>query len=151
MAWRDLKLGRIFQAQNKGVATLELVKELLAGAVGASIVGGMFSLIMWWLNRKAKKEDDAADKGLANCAARGVEIQALRKDTDRIIAALRLDYYNQIKKLAKKYISRGHIFVEEYEDFSRMYSMYHDPDKLDGNGLLKALKDDVDQLEKRVH
>ena len=98
-----------------------------------------------------EKEDSAQDINTANCLARGQEIRGLRKDTDRIIAALRLDYYNQIKKLAKKYIARGHIYVEEYEDFSRMYDMYHDPDKLDGNGLLKALKEEVDQLEKKVH
>ena len=125
--------------------------ELLSGAVGAAIVGGIFGVIMWCLNRKAKKEDTAQEAQTVNCAARGQEIRDLREDIDRIISALRLDYYNQIKKLAKKYISRGYIFVEEYEDFGRMYSMYHDPDKLDGNGLLKELKKEVDNLEKRVH
>ena len=130
---------------------MERLIEVLSGAAGASAVGGIFGVVMWILNRRAKKADTAQDATAANCLARGQEIRELRKDTDRIIAALRLDYYNQIKKLAKKYISRGYIFVEEYEDFSRMYDMYHDPDKLDGNGLLKALKADVDQLEKRVH
>lgn len=125
--------------------------DVASGAAGAAAVGGIFSIIMWVLNRKAKKEDTQQDNNAANCIARGKEIGELRKDTDRIIAALRLDYYNQIKKLAKKYIARGHIYVEEYEDFSRMYDMYHDPDKLDGNGLLKALKEEVDQLEKKVH
>ena len=130
---------------------MEWLIDIVSGAAGAAAVGGVFSIIMWVLNRKAKKEDTEQDINTANCMARGQEIRELRKDTDRIIAALRLDYYNQIKKLAKKYISRGHIFVEEYEDFSRMYDMYHDPDKLDGNGLLKALKEEVDQLEKKVH
>lgn len=130
---------------------MEVLIDIVSGAAGAAAVGGIFSIIMWVLNRKAKKEDSAQDINTANCLARGEEIRELRKDTDRIIAALRLDYYNQIKKLAKKYIARGHIYVEEYEDFSRMYDMYHDPDKLDGNGLLKALKEDVDQLEKKVH
>lgn len=125
--------------------------DLLSGAAGAAIVGGIFGVIMWALNRKAKKEDSAQDASASTCAARGQEIRDLRKDTDRIISALRLDYYNQIKKLAKKYISRGYIFVEEYENFGRMYSMYHDPDKLDGNGLLKELKKEVDSLEKKVH
>ncbi len=125
--------------------------DLLSGAAGAAIVGGIFGVIMWVLNRKAKKEDTAQESRTVNCAARGQEIRDLRKDTDRIISALRLDYYNQIKKLAKKYIARGYIFVEEYEDFERMYSMYHDPDKLDGNGLLKALKEEVDNFEKKVH
>ena len=125
--------------------------DLLSGAVGAAIVGGIFGVIMWALNRKAKKEDTAKESQTVNCAARGQEIRDLREDIDRIISALRLDYYNQIKKLAKKYISRGYIFVEEYEDFGRMYSMYHDPDKLDGNGLLKELKKEVDNLEKKVH
>lgn len=130
---------------------MDWLTDIASGAAGAAAVGGIFSIIMWVLNRKAKKEDKAQDINTANCMARGQEIGELRKDTDRIIAALRLDYYNQIKKLAKKYIVRGHIYVEEYEDFSRMYDMYHDPDKLDGNGLLKALKEEVDQLEKKVH
>ena len=130
---------------------MEWLIDVASGAAGAAAVGGIFSIIMWALNRKAKKEDSAQDINAANCQARGEEIGELRRDTDRIIAALRLDYYNQIKKLAKKYIARGHIYVEEYEDFSRMYDMYHDPDKLDGNGLLKALKEEVDQLEKKVH
>ena len=125
--------------------------DLLSGAVGAAIVGGIFGVIMWVLNRKAKKEDTAQESQTGNCAARGKEIRDLQTATERIISALRLDYYNQIKKLAKKYISRGYIFVEEYEDFGRMYSMYHDPDKLDGNGLLKELKKEVDNLEKKVH
>lgn len=130
---------------------MEWLIDIASGAAGAAAVGGIFSVVMWVLNRKAKKEDKVNDINIANCSARGQEIRELRKDTDRIIAALRLDYYNQIKKLAKKYIARGHIYVDEYEDFSRMYDMYHDPDKLDGNGLLKALKEEVDQLEKKVH
>ena len=128
-----------------------LLIDLLSGAVGAAIVGGIFGVIMWALNRKAKKEDNMQESQAVNCAARGQEIRDLQAATDRIISALRLDYYNQIKKLAKKYIARGYIFVEEYEDFGRMYDMYHDPDKLDGNGLLKALKEEVDNLEKKVH
>lgn len=127
------------------------IVDLLSGAAGAAIVGGIFGIIMWVLNRKAKKEDTAQEVNATFCAARGLEIQELKDGNARIIAALRLDYYNQIKKLAKKYIARGHIYVEEYEDFTRMYDMYHDPDKLDGNGLLKSLKAEVDQLEKRVH
>lgn len=130
---------------------MDWLLDIASGAAGAAAVGGIFSIIMWVLNRKAKKEDKAQDVYTSNCLARGQEIRELRIDTDRIIAALRLDYYNQIKKLAKKYIARGHIYVEEYEDFSRMYDMYHDPDKLDGNGLLKSLKEEVDQLEKKVH
>ena len=125
--------------------------DIASGAAGAAAVGGIFSVVMWVLNRKAKKEDKVNDINIANCSARGQEIREIRKDTDRIIAALRLDYYNQIKKLAKKYIARGHIYVEEYEDFSRMYDMYHNPNKLDGNGLLKSLKEEVDKLEKKVH
>lgn len=127
------------------------LSDLLSGALGAALVTGGFGIVMWLLNRKAKKEDTAQKKGARNCAERGVEIRELSQSNERIIAALRLDYYNQIKKLAKKYIQRKYIFVEEYEDFNRMYDMYHDPDKLNGNGLLKSLKIEVDQLEKRVH
>ena len=58
--------------------------------------------------------------------------------------------YDRIKFLAKSYIDRGWVTVEELEDLNRMHDVYHDPDKLDGNGFLKDLMKTVNSLEKRA-
>jgi len=56
--------------------------------------------------------------------------------------------YDRIKHLAKSYIKRGWISVEEYEDFDRMHKVYHDD--LKGNGFLDNIMAEVNKLEKRV-
>lgn len=129
---------------------MEILKAFLGGAGGAAIVAGLFALIQWRLNRKAHKEDKAADQKVADCAARGKEISDLRGLVHGLIIAERESFYDRIKHLAKSYIRKGWISVEDYEDLKRMHSVYHDPDKLNGNGFLDALMSEVDHLEKRV-
>lgn len=129
---------------------MEILKAFLGGAGGAAIVAGLFALIQWRLNRKAQKEDKAADRKVADCAARGQEIADLRNLVNGLIIAERESFYVRIKDLAKSHIKRGWISVEDYEDLKRMHSVYHDPDKLNGNGFLDALMAEVDHLEKRV-
>lgn len=129
---------------------MEVLKAFLGGAGGAAIVAGLFALLQWRLNRKAHKEDKAADQKVADCAARGQEISDLRSLVNGLIIAERESFYDRIKHLAKSHIKRGWISVEDYEDLKRMHSVYHDPDKLNGNGFLDALMAEVDHLEKRV-
>lgn len=129
---------------------MDFLKTFLGGAGGAAIVAGLFALIQWRLNRKAQKEDKAADRKVADCAARGQEIADLRNLVNGLIVAERESFYDRIKHLAKSHIKRGWISVEDYEDLKRMHSVYHDPDKLNGNGFLDALMAEVDHLEKRV-
>lgn len=129
---------------------MEFLKTFLGGAGGAAIVAGLFALIQWLLNRKAHKEDKAADRKIADCAARGQEIADLRNLVNGLIIAERESFYDRIKHLAKAHIKKGWISVEDYEDLKRMHSVYHDPDKLNGNGFLDALMSEVDHLEKRV-
>lgn len=127
---------------------MEFIKELLGGAAGAAIVGGVFGLIQWLLNRKAQKEDRAANQKAVDCAARGKEIQTLQATVDSLIVADRTILYDRIKHLAKSYIKRHWISVEEYEDLKRMHQVYHDD--LKGNGFLDGIMVEVNQLEKRV-
>lgn len=129
---------------------MEILNTFLGGAGCAAIVAGLFALIQWRLNRKAQKEDKAADRKVADCAARGQEIADLRSLVNGLIIAERESFYDRIKHLAKSHIKRGWISVEDYEDLKRMHSVYHDPDKLNGNGFLDALMSEVDHLEKRV-
>ena len=122
--------------------------DFLNSAMGAGIVAGLFGLWQWRLNRKAQKEDKAAEKEVVSCAARGREIKQLQDTVNALIVADRTILYDRIKHLAKSYIKRGYITVEEYEDLKRMHEVYHD--NLNGNGFLDAVMDEVRKLEKRV-
>lgn len=124
------------------------IQTILAGACGAAFVTGVFGIIMWFLNRKAAKEDKAAEKKVADCAARGKEISDLSILVQALIIADRTILYDRIKHLAKAYIKRGWVTVEEYEDLKNMHKVYHDT--LSGNGFLDDIMDAVHKLEKRV-
>ena len=70
---------------------------------------------------------------------------------DVLFLADRTLLYDRIKHLAKSYIKRGWVSVEELEDLNRMHEVYHDSDKLNGNGFLRELMETVNtDLEKRV-
>ena len=129
---------------------MEVLLAIIGGSCGAAIVAGLFGLITWRLNRKAQKEDRAAEKETVDCAARGKEIQELRSQVDALIVAERESLYDRIKHLAKEHIRNGFITVEDYEDLKRMHHVYHDKNLLNGNGFLDALMFEVDRLEKRV-
>ena len=127
---------------------MELLKTILTGAAGAALVGGIFGIIMWCLNRKAAKEDAAKVDVASVCAARGKTIEGLSKMVSSLIVADRTILYDRIKHLAKAYIKRGWISVEEFEDLKRMHKVYHD--ELEGNGFLDDLMAAVAKLEKKV-
>ena len=125
-----------------------MILELLKSAFGAALLAGFFGIWQWRLTRKAQKEDKAADIKAANCAARGAEIKQIQETVNSLIVADRTILYDRIKHLAKSYIKRGWISVEEYEDLKRMHNVYHD--ELGGNGFLDAIMEEVNKLEKRV-
>lgn len=127
---------------------MEVLWELLKSSFGAGIVAGLFGVWQWRLNRKAQKEDEAADREVVNCAARGQEIRDLKTQVNHLIVADRMILYDRIKHLAKSYIKLGYITVEEFEDLKRMHEVYHD--NLDGNGFLDEIMKEVRKLEKRV-
>lgn len=74
------------------------------------------------------------------------ERRSKRNKTDGIRDGVKLLLYDRIKYLAKSYIDRGYIFAEELEDLHRMWTCYHDPEKLDGNGYLDKLMVAVSRL-----
>lgn len=122
---------------------MELLKTLLGGAGGAAIVSGLYGLIQWWLNRKAQKEDKATERKESTSAQQDEDLKELNRKLDVLFLADRTLLYDRIKHLAKSYIDRGYVTVEELEDLNRMHDVYHDPDKLDGNGFLKDLMNKV--------
>lgn len=118
---------------------MEYIKTFLGGAGGAAIVAGLFALFQWRLNRKAQKEDKAADRKHAENEG----MKEILQKMDVLFLADRTILFDRIKHLGKSYIGRGYITVEELEDLKLMHQVYHDPDKLNGNGFLDALMDTV--------
>lgn len=126
-------------------------QTFMIGAGGAAIVKGLFDLVHWFLNRKAQKEDRTDGDRESRCTARGEEIRRLDKKVDVLFLAERTILYDRIKFLAKSYIARGWVTVEELEDLNRMHEVYHDEDKLNGNGFLSKLMKKVNTgLETRA-
>lgn len=114
------------------MTTVEVFLSIVGGSCGAAIVAGIFGLIQWKLNRKAGKEDKQAD-----------DMMKINRKLDVLFLADRTLLYDRIKYLAKSYIDRGYVTIEELEDLNRMHAVYHDSDKLNGNGFLKELMNTV--------
>ncbi len=106
------------------------IGELIAIILGSNaLITGIVQIVLWILNRKAKKKDDAtgANKHVKN--------------------ALRVLLYDRIKYLAKHHIGVGYISVEDLEDLTKMHDSYRDD--LDGNGFLDGLMAQVKALPLR--
>lgn len=129
---------------------MEFLKTFLGGAGGATLVAGLFALIQSRLNRKDQEEDNAAVQKYDQCTARGEDLKELSRLVNVLCVADRTILYDRIKHLGKSYIARGYVTLEELEDLTTMHSVYHDEDKLNGNGFLDELMAAVRQLEKRV-
>lgn len=129
---------------------MEFAKIFLGGAGGAAVVTGIVSLIQWLLSRRAQKADRVTAKAEAEDEREEKAMKEINRKLDVLFLADRTVLYDRIKFLAKSYIDRGWVTVEELEDLNRMHDVYHDPDKLDGNGFLKDLMKTVNSLEKRA-
>ena len=122
---------------------MEILLAVLGGGAGTALVGGVFTIIQWKLNRRAATED-------RSCEARGKQIRELSRLVEVLVEADRTILYDRVKHLGKSYIARGYITVEELEDIDLMHTVYHDKDKLAGNGFLDNLMNTVHSLEVKV-
>lgn len=122
---------------------MELLVTVLGGGVGTALVGGVFTLIQWRLSRRAQQEDAQQEQ-------KNREIKELHRLVGVLVEADRTILYDRIKHLGKAYIARGWVAVEELEDLNLMHSVYHDQDKLGGNGFLDDLMHRVRSLDVRV-
>ena len=129
---------------------MEVILAILGGGVGTALVGGIFTVIQWKLNRKAAQEDRTAAATIASCTTRDKEFAELKRLVGVLVEADKTILYDRIKHLGKSYIARGFITVEELEDIDLMHTVYHDKDKLGGNGFLDALMSKVHTLDVRV-
>lgn len=115
----------------------------ILGGVGTALVGGVFTLLQYRLNRKAAREDRAAELGAE-------ESRELKRLVRVLVEADRTILYDRIKHLGKSYLARGYVTVEELEDLDLMHEVYHNKEKLGGNGFLDALMTKVHGLNVRV-
>ena len=122
---------------------MQWLLALLGGGAGTALVGGVCTLLQWTLTRKAAREDRAAELG-------SEENRELKRLVGVLVEADRTILYDRIKHLGKAYIARGYITVEELEDLDLMHEVYHNKDKLGGNGFLDALMHTVHGLEVKV-
>jgi len=130
---------------------MDILQAFAVGAGGAAIVKGLFDLAHWWLNRKAQKEDKEAEQEQSEERREKADMDELLRRMDVLFLADRTILYDRIKHLGKTYIARGWLTVEELEDLTSMHQVYHDPDKLNGNGFLDELMHTVTHtLEIRV-
>lgn len=121
---------------------MDTLTAFIVGAGGAAIVKGLFDLVQWFLSRRAKKQDTAQEK-------EQLDYKEVNRKLDVLFLADRTILYDRIKHLGKSYITRGWVTVEELEDLTNMHKVYHDKDKLNGNGFLDELMKTVNSLEKR--
>ena len=129
---------------------MRMLGSILSGSLGTALIGGLFALIQWRLNRRAALADRETEAAAGVCAARGQEIRELKTMMGVLIEADRTILYDRIKHLGKSYIARGFVTVEELEDIDLMHTVYHDKDKLGGNGFLDALMKTVHTLDVRA-
>ena len=122
---------------------MQWLSVLLGGGVGSALVAGVLTLLQWRLGRKAAREDRAAELA-------AMEGRELKRLVGVLVEADRTILYDRIKHLGKSYIARGYITVEELEDIDLMHEVYHNKEKLGGNGFLDALMKTVHSLEVRV-
>lgn len=123
---------------------MSVLQTILGGAVGSSIVVGLFGLITWWLNRKAVKEDRQADREEKNEKEADLEMDKINKTLDNLTIAMRMLMYDRIKHLGNTYLDRGSISSEELADLLAMHKVYHEA--LNGNGFLDTVMDKVKAL-----
>lgn len=99
--------------------------QILNSTTAGGLVAGITTILIWLLNNGKKESKSQQD----------------------IKAALNVILCDRIKERCNVYISRGYIYLDEYEDLQRMNDVYHN--SLHGNGFIKQAMHAVEELEVR--
>ena len=110
----------------------EILPLLLTGAAGAAVIKLADNVIMWALNRKAKREENEDEEE----DAVHQQLKALRTG-QKVILLDRIQYLGQC------YIFEGEIDFDDRRRLHQMHDAYH---TLGGNGDLNTLMETVDHL-----
>lgn len=110
---------------------------IFAGASGAAVIKLIDGVVQWFLNRKAKKEDN---------------IEQAKTDLEEKVDALQTGmmamFLDRIQYLCKTYLKDGEIEIEDRRRLHIMHDVYHNV--LGGNGDLDSLMEQVDDLPLKV-
>lgn len=117
---------------------------LLTGGCAAAGVKLIETLIVWVLNRRAKKSDEEAESEKREQERKVKEYDEMVKTVDGLKVADRLILQDRIKHLCRGYLSAGEIEFSDLDDLLVMHSCYHDI--LGGNGNLDTLMELVKEL-----
>lgn len=127
---------------------MELLSYLLTGATAAAVIKLLDNLIIWHLNRKAKKSDEAEAEEKAEERKAENDEKEWKKHTDETIEALaigvRVILMDRIRYLGQEYIKDGEVDFDDRRLLNQMHSVYHNT--LGGNGDLDILMKEVDEL-----
>lgn len=127
---------------------MELLGYLLTGATAAAVIKLLDNLIIWHLNRKAKKSDEAEAEEKAEEKKAESDEKEWKKHTDETIEALaigvRVILMDRIRYLGQEYIKDGEVDFDDRRLLNQMHSVYHNT--LGGNGDLDILMKEVDEL-----
>lgn len=127
---------------------MELLGYLLTGATAAAVIKLLDNLIIWHLNRKAKKSDEAEAEEKAEERKAENDEKEWKKRTDETIEALaigvRVILMDRIRYLGQEYIKDGEVDFDDRRLLNQMHSVYHNT--LGGNGDLDILMKEVDEL-----
>lgn len=120
---------------------------ILSSAVGVAIVTTIKELLIWVLNRRAKKADDKDDyeskleefKEVIETQQKSINtmietINALQSKLDLYLDDYKLILKDKIKYLVDKYLEYGEITLEQKQAIIHMWNVYHYD--LKGNGDL---------------
>lgn len=98
-----------------------------AGGLGVAVVNGVFALLQFFVQRRARKKDEKED------------------ENDVIRKALQYLLLYNIEERCKFFIERGEISLDELRKLHKWHKIYHDG--LGGNGDADALMKKVENLK----
>lgn len=124
-----------------------VLSYVLTGGCAAAGIKLIETLIVWVLNRKAKKSDDEVERERKKEKEKEVEYENLVKTVESLKTANRIVMYDRIKHLCRSYLSSGEVAFNDLEDLIDMHSCYHND--LGGNGNLDTLMELVKDLPVR--
>ena len=130
---------------------------ILSSTLAATLITSIKELIIWALNRKAKKNDDNKEEKNELEEFRDLlkeqqefltkmtnTVSGLQKKLDIYLNDYKIILKDKIKYLVYKYLEIGEISIEEKQAIQHMWSTYHYD--LEGNGDLDEIMEVLDKI-----
>lgn len=115
----------------------EVIIAVISGGSVVAIIEGVREWLAWQRNRKAVKEDRAAEEAAE-------KVKTLEEKVDALVEANRYILYDRIRYLGQCYIDEKEIDFDDRRILNKMHESYHNG--LDGNGDLDTLMEEVNHL-----